>query len=392
MRVAISLSIITTTMGGLRNSWVNIIKTLQEIDNENEYFIFCIQKHHNFFIKTNENFHFIESRNFIFHPVINILWHFFVFPFLLIKYHIDIAHIPDARRIPLFKPATLFLGVLHIFEHVLPNRHKNPLRNLYAKIFNKFFVKKADAIWTVSFSSRRDIVKHIGFKEENIYVVPNGVEQIYPRPLERIKKTLRKYKVNNNYILCVNRLEHPLKNHVTLVQAYSLLKKRRKNELKHKMIFIGEVKGQKSLTARSHVVLDLIKECKLENDIVLLGFMENDDLFNFYAGADLFVCPSLYEGFGLTPVEAMSAKVPTIASNNSSLAEIVGGAGLLFDTLNAKDLSEKMELVLFDKGYAAELANKCFERSKEYTLDSMALNTKAAYESIYKNLVIKENS
>jgi glycosyltransferase involved in cell wall biosynthesis len=129
-------------------------------------------------------------------------------------------------------------------------------------------------------------------------------------------------------------------------------------------------------------VKEIINQEIIQKDVLFTGYLKKDDLVDMYNAADLFVYPSLYEGFGSPPLEAMACGTPVIVSNTSSLPEVVGDSGKLIDPYNTKDLAEVIEELILDEGYREELSRKGFARSKLFTWERAGKETWKVYEEI----------
>ena len=156
-----------------------------------------------------------------------------------------------------------------------------------------------------------------------------------------------------------------------LLEAYADMKDRDNTCL----VLVGKAFDSENLTPR-------IKELGIEGNVIRTGIVVDDELVDFYNLADLFVFPSLYEGFGIPPLEAMACGTPVVCSDNSSLPEVVGDAAYTFNPYDTELIREAMEKVLSDEALAASLIEKGYERVKMFTPESVINRTKAAFERI----------
>ena len=226
--------------------------------------------------------------------------------------------------------------------------------------WTEYSVKKARRVVTISESSKNDIINLYKIEPDKISVVHLGIKKIN---MEHNSKKVEDYGVDKKYILFVGTLQ-PRKNISKLIEAYSLLPDKLKDE--YKLVVVGK-KGW-----LYEDILDSPKKFDVRDNVLFLDYVTDNDLPQFYKNATVFVLPSLYEGFGLPVLEAMSYDCPVIASNVSSLPEAGGDACLYFDPTDAKDIKEKIEKVLQDSSLRQEMIEKGREHFKKFTWEKAA--------------------
>jgi len=234
--------------------------------------------------------------------------------------------------------------------------------------------RRADHIITLSEHSKRDIVQAYGIPEGKITVTHLGAGiEFFPHDKEKAQERLgQRYGIHGDFILYLGRLQ-ARKNLARLVEAYALV---RKAGLCQNLVIAGK---QDSMF---EPVLSRIKELKLEEDILLPGYVPAEDVPIFYSAAEVFVYPSLYEGFGLPVIEAMSCGVPVITSRGSSLEEVAGNAALLIDPLDELSIAQALKQVLGDHEYRKRLGEAGLTRSKRFNFRDAARQTVAVYERV----------
>lgn len=228
--------------------------------------------------------------------------------------------------------------------------------------------ERADAILTISEFSRGEIIKYMGAAEEKVKVVPCGVnaERFHPRYRPEIAAdAARRYGIDGEYVLYLGTLE-PRKNLARLIEAYHMLRDRHKKEKLPRLVLAGK-KGW-----LYEDLFPMVESFHLEKEVIFTGYVEDAHVPLLLRGACAFVFPSLYEGFGLPPLEAMSCGTPVITSNVSSLPEVAGGAGLLVDPYSAEEICGAMETLVYDNTTRSELARKGLERAGSYTWEGSA--------------------
>jgi len=200
----------------------------------------------------------------------------------------------------------------------------------------------------------------------------DGWEYLFTTSPEALR---RKRGLPQRMILFVGTLE-PRKNAETLIRAYARL--RRASAIPHRLVLAGG-RGW-----RYEGLFALVEELGLQDDVLFPGFVPYDELPLWYNAADLFVFPSLYEGFGLPPLEAMACGVPVVVSSVSSLPEVVGDAGLLVDPLDVEGLAEAMARVLNDGALRAEMRGRGLARAERFSWLETARGTVRVYERVLK--------
>lgn len=222
----------------------------------------------------------------------------------------------------------------------------------------KYAAERSDLIITISKSAKSDIIKHFDIDEKKIRIVPPGIDlQKYSynytdMELESIRE---KYNLPQKYILYLGTIE-PRKNIERIVKAFKKYKKEVSDDLK--LVIVGK-KGWKYDN-----IMKLIES--METDIIITGYIDEDDKIPIYKLAQIFVFPSLYEGFGMPVLEAMASGTPVITSNTSSLPEVAGDAGILVDALNENEIFEAYRKILSDKKLQMEMIQKGLEQAKKF--------------------------
>jgi glycosyltransferase involved in cell wall biosynthesis len=240
----------------------------------------------------------------------------------------------------------------------------------FIKRYTPVLIRRLNMVLTVSENSKRDIMSFCGIPEEKVVVTPNGVDLEVYFPQDRnqaLERVQAKYAIRSPYILYVSRIEHPGKNHVRLINAFSRLKA--KTKMPHQVVLAGTPWG------RAEEVYETAARSAYAQDISFIGFVDGSDLPSLYSAADLFVFPSLYEGFGMPILEAMACGVATVCSNLSSMPEVAGDAALLFDPYDEDEICRTMEQILENDELRVQFVQKGFERSLLFSWSSAAKKT-----------------
>jgi len=242
----------------------------------------------------------------------------------------------------------------------------------YMRLLTGWAVRQAECVLTVSEFSRRELLRFYPAAKGKVSVVPNGVAREFA-PLASGSeigmdiRTLSSYGVTSPYILALGNI-HPRKNLSRLLGAYLRLKEHRAST--PNMVWVGASRWG------SGELLDRARSA----GVVLTGFVAQEDLPAFYRCAVALVYPSLYEGFGLPPIEAMACGTPVIVSDRTSLPEVVGEAALLVDPTDVGKLTEAMSRLLDENGLRERLREAGLERSKRYTWPRAARRLLAALD------------
>ncbi len=227
--------------------------------------------------------------------------------------------------------------------------------------------KWADKIVTISTNSKEEIVEHYGKKEGDIEIIYPGIDQtqFFRWPADAVEHVKARYGIFGKYILYVGNLE-PRKNLKNLLLAYEKLPAKTRKE--HSLLLVG-ARGW-----LDNEIFDIIERLRVAGNHIQQpqGYVKDEDRAALYSGASLFVYPSMYEGFGIPPVEAMACGVPTITSDNSSLPEAVGDAAITVGADSVDDLTSSIQKVLGDKKLQDEMREKGFRQADKYSWDQEA--------------------
>ncbi len=270
-------------------------------------------------------------------------------------YNVPLAPVRARRR----------LTTIHDVCHLALPETLNFFQRQYAKHVIRRAIRLSDHILTVSQFSKDEIIKHTKAPAEKISVVLQGVDTTHfsVEPSPDLKREIqKKYQLPPNYFLFVSNLA-PHKNIHRLLQAWSLLVK---DFPDWKLILIGN-------RAKNHSWQILLEQNPaLKDHLLFLGFVSDQELPALYQGAYGTVHPSLYEGFGFTPLEAMSADCPTVVSKAASLPEVCGDCAVYVDPYDVEDIAAGMRRLIEDAGLRHELKKKGMQHVRHFTWDKTA--------------------
>jgi glycosyltransferase involved in cell wall biosynthesis len=299
------------------------------------------------------------------------------FPRACLAEKVDVAHVPYFA--PPFLASDRTVVTIHdLIPLVLPSYDKSVLVRLYTR-FVASAAKRASAIITDSFASQRDILRLLGVSPDLVHAIYLAVDNSYRRmtDLRELQQIRRKYGLPEDYVLYLGGFDQR-KNLSTLVIAYGALQ--------------GELAARTPLVIAgrlpSHVSeffpdpRAAVQRAGLEDRVLFIGWVPEHDKPALYSGAALFVFPSLYEGFGLPVLEAMSCGTAVVTSDRASLPEIVGDGAILVDPLDSSALAAAMTDLLRDPAKRGQLAERGLSRAKLFSWEETLCKTIAVYESV----------
>lgn len=283
----------------------------------------------------------------------------------------DIFHATD-NVLPRVARMRTVMTLHDLAFRVHPETHRRPNR-WYLRVAMPRMLRAADAVIAVSQATARDAVRLYGVSEERLHVIPEGVEARFcPAPPGEQARVRAAYGVSAPFLLHVGTIE-PRKNLTTLLQAYHALRAQRSD--------VGlALVGRRGWL--SEPFFRALRGLGLEGEVRLLGAVPDADLIALYSAAEVFVFPSLYEGFGLPVLEAMACGTPVVCADNSSLPEVAGDAALLVPATDVARLTAAIRRVLDDAALRRELRAKGLRRAAGFTWEHAAHETLCLYHHL----------
>lgn len=350
----------------------NLVRSLSHIDTHNEYLLAGSDRNFQELGPLAPNFTQLYQAD----PAGS--WSDYVaFPMALRKRKPDIVHIPHHDCPPVI-PGKLVLTI-HDCVHVkFPPDNISRIRRYELYRRTKRAVEVASQILAVSNSTRDDLVNIFDLDAKRISVIHNALDERFATTstAEDKKKVLERYQMQDPFILYSGRIR-PHKNVHRLIEAFAVLK----NEIRHdgrygnlKLIVIGD-----ELSRHQYLRLTVVRS-GVQQDVRFFGFVPSPILQVFYQSAALFAFPSLYEGFGLPPLEAMASSTPVLASNTSSLPEVLGDAALLVNPENVFEIARGMKSILMESALRERLIGRGLKHITRFSWESAARQVIEAYE------------
>jgi glycosyltransferase involved in cell wall biosynthesis len=316
------------------------------------------------------------------------------FTWFLGRFSADLFHIP-LNAVPMWMPKP-YLVTIHDMSTLLfsnPKGYRSNLRLFYLRRG----LARADRVLAVSTATRRDVESVFQIPASRIQVVHNAPDpnfgQALAPPLRNapghnsrwpaeIQRVLDRYRIHYPFLLYVGRT-NPQKNIPRLVEAFAVLRGELRGELSDdprykdlRLIIIGDE------IARHPALRHAVIQSRVEDSVRFLGFVPIETLRAFYQAASAFVFPSLYEGFGLPPLEAMACGTPVVCSHVSSLPEVVGDAALIVNPENVFDIARGMREVLLNDALRSELIERGLQQARQFSWERTAAQVLQNYEEI----------
>ncbi|MEK6693452.1 MAG: glycosyltransferase family 1 protein [Nitrospirota bacterium] len=378
MRIGFDVRPMVSEGTGVGSYALNLIKNIASLDSNNNYTLFSNSFKDRISLESLHlplNFKLKDYR--VPNRILRGLWNYFSYPPIeSFIGDVDIFHSPHSIPIPARK-AKLIVTIHDLYFLKYPDMVGRDVREDHRRLSINYLIKVRKII-TVSDNSKKDIIELLDVSPEKVTVIYEGVDDIFRVVNEEttLENVRERYRLPHEFILFIGTIS-PRKNPRGLIESISILRKRGLKDLS--LIMIGP-EGFKA-----DEVLRLIYERNLEDSVRHIGYVPYEDMLYVYNMSSLLVYPSLYEGFGLPPLEAMACGVPVIASNTSSMPEILGDAALLVDPYNSGEIADSIEKILHDESLRNSLIEKGLKKASSYSWEDTAKKVLKVYEEIKEN-------
>ena len=347
----------------------NLLRQLARIDHDTDYVLLSSPTDLDVAAQLGPNFRSVlePSPNYSLRELIHVPW-------VLHRERPDVFHAPHYVLPPAIRCRSVV--TIHDCIHLMfPQYLPNKAAYAYARASMWAAVKRSSRILTVSEASKRDILHFFNVAPEKIEVVYNAIDDHFwlTPPEEEVARVRERYQLDHQFVLYVGNIK-PHKNLVRLIDAFDELRRTGLEDLK--LLIIGDEISKLPALRRA------VHRHKLHKHVRFLGFVSDGTLRILYRLASVFVFPSLYEGFGLPPLEAMASGTPVVTSNQSSLPEVTGDAAVLVDPYDVDSLVDGIRRVLTDPALAAELRRRGPERAREFSWAHSVEKTRRVYEAV----------
>lgn len=354
----------------------NIVRTLSRLDHEDQFFLIGPPAKVHEIGTLPPNFHNVPAE-----APERSLQGYREFRSALKHLNCDLVHIPNLFSVPRFMPCPYVLTAHDMLEHVSRDREQSGFRATCRLQMTKQVMRGAARILAVSNFTRTEIERLFDIPSDKIQVVYNAIDERFLRghasATDR-ELIAQRYQVNYPFLLYAGRVS-PHKNVVRMIEAFSALKTELEKDGAYpdlKLIIIGD-----DLSGNPDLRRTVVRSC-VQNDVRFLGFIPIEVLRIFYDAAKIFVFPSLYEGFGLPPLEAMAHGTPVVTSNVSSLPEVVGNAAVLVNPENVFEIMRALHRVLMDKALRERMKERGYKQATRFSWDSSVRRVLDVYRQV----------
>jgi len=339
----------------------NVVRTLVRLDRESKYFLIgslakvaeCGPLPPNFHALALEGGDNSVKGNLDFRAIVR-------------RLHCDVVHIPHLFWIPRGLPCPYVLTVHDVLDHMYASRDASSIwRSVHFQLTRRA-LSRAARVLAVSQFTKSEIERLFRIPGERIEVVYNAIDErfLHGHASQADRELIaERYQVTYPFILYAGAIR-PHKNVVRIIEAFSALKSELEKEGQFpdlKLIVIGD-----DLSSHPRLRRTVVRS-GVQNDVRFLGFVPIEVLRIFYDVAKIFVFPSLYEGFGLPPLEAMAHGTPVVTSNDSSLPEVTGNAALLVNPENVFEIQRALQRALLDSALRTKMKQRGYEQSQKFS-------------------------
>jgi glycosyltransferase involved in cell wall biosynthesis len=379
MRIGISTSVIQRGKTGIAQYLFALLRAFLPYANEHHFVLFVLQEDLPLFDFARGKMQIVPVAEQFRSPIKNILWHQRALPQLARGLQLDVLHVPSYRRMLRSGPCPLVATIHDLAPFRVPKKY-SPARMFYGRVIARRLAHRQNAIIAISENTARDIREFFNVPPARIQVIPNGLEhdRFFPGSREQAQAEIaERHHLHAPFFLYVARLEHPAKNHVRLISAFNDFKSRTSSDWQ--LVFGGsDWHGAEAIHAAA-------KQSPFAADIRFLGFVADQDLPNLYRAAEVFVYPSLYEGFGMPPIEAMACGCPVICSTRGSLGEVVGTAAATVDPDDIESMTKQLSLLANDANLRDQLRQSGLAQARNFDWNRTAADTLSTYARVGQN-------
>ena len=373
MRIGISTSVIQRGKTGVAQYVFDLLRAFLSNSSKDDFVLFVLEQDMPLFdfCAGKVQFSVVPER---FRPAVrNILWHQTRLPALARSLRLDVLHVPSYRRLLWRRPCPL-VATIHDLAPFHVAKKYDWKRMFYGRVVVRRLARRQNEIIAISENTACDIVRFFGIPRERITVIHNGLDhqRFVPSPPDLSPKlAAERFGLNSPFFLYLARLEHPGKNHVGLISAFEEFKAASGSNWL--LVFGG------SDWHGAQVIHNAIKNSKYAADIRCLGFVADDQLPDLYRSADVFVYPSLYEGFGMPPIETMACGCPVISSDRGSLGEVLGDAAAIVNPDDFHTIAKQMWIMATDDAARNRFRAAGLARAAHFDWNRTAAETLAVY-------------
>ena len=374
MRIGLSTSVIQRGKTGIAQYLLALVRAMLKNTGGNQFVLFVLEEDLPLLEFAKDKSQIIPVPERFRPPVRNILWHQVALPRWVGRYQLDLLHTPSYRRMLWPRPCPRVATIHDLAPFRLTGKYDRK-RMFYGRTVARRLARRQDAIIAVSEATAQDIVRFFGLPPERVSVVRNGLEheRFFPGSREKAREAVaRQYGLTRPFCLYVARLEHPGKNHVRLISAFEEFKAATHSDW-HLALGGSDWHG-------AEAIHNAIRQSPFAADIRCLGFVPDDQLPDLYRAAEVFAYPSLFEGFGMPPVEAMACGCPVLASSRGSLGEVLGDAAAKVEPEDFHTIARELYILATDAAARNRLRAAGLAQAQKFDWNRTAAETLAVYE------------
>jgi glycosyltransferase involved in cell wall biosynthesis len=361
MRIGISTSVIQRGRTGIAQYVFNLLREFLPYASEHKFVLFTLEEDAPLFDFASDAMRIVPVPERFRPAAKNIWWHQSALPELCRRHSVEVLHIPSYRRMLWPRPCKL-VATIHDLAPFHVTKKYDWKRMFYGRVVARRLAKRQHEVIVISRNTANDVEKHFGISARKLNLVHNGINHEAFRPDGTSPR---------NVFLYVARLEHPGKNHVGLIEAFNRFKGA--THLDWQLVLAG------SKWSGAEHIERAMEASPYSNDIRWTGFVPDADLPALYRSAAVFVYPSLYEGFGLPPLEAMACGVPVICSTGGALREMAGKAAALVESGDVAGLAAQMARVAGDPVLRASMRENGLAHARQFQWRKTAEATLRVY-------------
>jgi glycosyltransferase involved in cell wall biosynthesis len=372
MNIGISTSVIQRGQTGIAQYVFALLRALLAQDQNHRFTAFVLKGDLPLFKDFTDALDIVTVPECFRHPVANIAWHQTILPHLARERELDVLHVPSYRRLLHAQPCALVATIHDLAPFHVTGKY-DPLRMFYGRVVVKRLAQRQHSIIAISRNTARDIFRFFDVPRERVRVIYNGLDHQRFHPAEASvdrKEFQQRWKAP--FFLYVSRLEHPGKNHVRLITAFDRFKKSTRSNWQ--LVLAGKD------WSGAEAIHEAIRQSPYHEDIRTLGFVSDTELPSLYHAASACVYPSLYEGFGMPPVEAMACGCPVVCSDRGALGEVIGDAALILDPEDIHDIARKLRAMASDPSLRERLRERGLRHARRFDWAETAAATLDLYQ------------
>ena len=356
---------------GIERYILEVLQNLATVDKENTYTLFFGSHGHLPKLPDAANHHKYITHMNTRSRLMRVLWEQFILGTEVARKKIDVFH-GTSFVLPFIKSCKYVITIYDLAFMASPDSFTLANR-LYFKLFLAPSIKLADKIIAISQATKKDIIKYFHVPADKVEVIHCALSPKIHKETnnEKLQEVKKKYSLPDKFIMFTG-LISPRKNLDRSIKAFAKVR----HQIPHKFVIVGK-KGW-----LYEPVFKLVEKLGIQKDVIFTGYIPDDDLCALYTLADIFMFPSLYEGFGLPILEAMACGCPVITSNISSMPEVAGDAALLVNPYSVNDIAKAIERIYCDKNLRKQFVNKGYAQIKKFTWKNTAKRTLKVYESL----------